>query len=327
VETENVNKMKIYYRYRVSVVMPCYNADKYIGEAIQSIINQSLADWELIIIDDGSTDDTIEKIKMFKDLRIKLIQLKKNYGNYYARNIGIKASSGKYLAMFDSDDISHLNRLELQYDYLESRPRTGAIGTSFHYIDSQGVKTGFEDRACGSSVFKVHLISNNFMLQSTIFIRSHLVEKYKLMYSTNYVYASDYDFVFQCSKYFKIYNLADYCVSYRVHYQNITHSKRVLQQECAFQIRRDILNYYFGDILSASELRFVNELFQDNRSELNLSYVESIFNKMLMFNMKSKSLKNTELYKFLYKEFTVLAYKQVAQRTERVNQPYPEENR
>ncbi|MGJ1432282.1 glycosyltransferase family 2 protein [Sphingobacterium spiritivorum] len=294
------------YRYKVSVIMPCYNSGAYIKQAIQSLVDQSLEDWELIIIDDGSTDDSIVKVKSFNDKRIKLIQLEKNQGNYYARNVGIKVSSGKYIAMFDSDDVCHVNRLEIQYDHLQKKPKTGAIGSGFYFMDSDGITKAVQNRQCTASEFKINIINNNGMLQSTIFIRSHLIRKYKLMYNTLYTYASDYDFVFQCSKYFQIYNLADYCVFYRVHLNNITNSKGALQREYAFQIRWEILNYYFGKEFTVRELEFLNTIFHSQKHKIDLSYVESLFNRMLSFNKKKRLLNQTKFYQFLYAKFVML---------------------
>src|SRR5690606_38731871 len=116
---------------KISIIMPAFNSDKFINSAIESVLKQTFDDWELLIVDDGSQDNTVDAILSFRDNRIKLIRLDKNYGNYHARNIGIRASSSKYVAMFDSDDICHSNRLEIQYNFLEKRKDIGAIGTNF----------------------------------------------------------------------------------------------------------------------------------------------------------------------------------------------------
>jgi glycosyltransferase involved in cell wall biosynthesis len=87
------------YKTRISVIMPCYNAQKYISIAIGSILNQTFSDFELIIINDGSTDNTHLEIKRFIDKRIKYIQFPKNKGNYYARNVGMKRAIGKYISV------------------------------------------------------------------------------------------------------------------------------------------------------------------------------------------------------------------------------------
>lgn len=99
----------------ISVIMPCYNVEKYINEGIESVLNQTFTDFELIIIDDGSTDQTWSICNNYKDSRIKLHKLKTNKGNYFARNLGLMYSKGNFIAMLDADDSSHPKRLEIQH--------------------------------------------------------------------------------------------------------------------------------------------------------------------------------------------------------------------
>ena len=89
----------------VSIIMPAYNSEKFITEAIESVLNQKHTNWELIIINDGSTDNTINKVEQFtRDKRIRLLNIE-NSGVSFARNLGIKTSKGKYISFLDSDDI------------------------------------------------------------------------------------------------------------------------------------------------------------------------------------------------------------------------------
>ena len=94
--------------------MPCYNAERYVGFAIKSILDQSCRNFELIAIDDGSTDNTDEKIRNLQDPRIRYIGLRENSGNYVARNIGIKAANGTYICVMDADDIAMPDRIKTQ---------------------------------------------------------------------------------------------------------------------------------------------------------------------------------------------------------------------
>ncbi|WP_272672291.1 MULTISPECIES: glycosyltransferase family 2 protein [unclassified Providencia] len=104
----------------VSIIMPCYNAEQYIKESINSVINQTYKNFELIIIDDLSTDRSIDIIKSFNDDRIKLIQLTQNGGAGVARNTGIEAACGRFIAFLDSDDLWRPNKLEIQLEYMLS---------------------------------------------------------------------------------------------------------------------------------------------------------------------------------------------------------------
>jgi glycosyltransferase involved in cell wall biosynthesis len=123
---------------RVTVLMPAYNAGKYIGEAIQSILDQSFQDFEILIIDDGSTDNTRDIIKSFKDLRIRIIEQQVCKGVSRSLNAGLQAAKGRYIARFDADDICFPKRLERQVHFLDTRPDYILIGTDAEYISENG---------------------------------------------------------------------------------------------------------------------------------------------------------------------------------------------
>ena len=116
---------------RVSVVMPAYNAEKYIGEAIDSILNQTFTDFEFIIIDDGSSDRTADIVKSYSDPRIRLLANERNSGIVASLNRGIQKATGKYIARMDADDYSRLDRIKKQVDFLDNHPEVIALGTSF----------------------------------------------------------------------------------------------------------------------------------------------------------------------------------------------------
>ncbi|HCN82257.1 MAG TPA: hypothetical protein DIT07_01365, partial [Sphingobacteriaceae bacterium] len=121
----------------VTVLMPAYNAEKNIAEAISSVLQQTFSDFELLIINDGSTDDTEKIIRSFSDPRIVVIN-QTNHGVAAALNTGLKYSKAKYIARFDADDICFPDRLQTQFFYMESNPEFGVIGSSVNYTDMNG---------------------------------------------------------------------------------------------------------------------------------------------------------------------------------------------
>jgi glycosyltransferase involved in cell wall biosynthesis len=133
-----------YVSPKISVVMPVYNAEKYLDESIQSILNQSFVDFEFIIINDGSKDNTKNIIERYKkkDKRIILINNVKNLGLQISLNKGLKVARGKYIARMDADDISLKERFNIQVNYLESNPDIYLIGGSAIVIDEGGNKLG-----------------------------------------------------------------------------------------------------------------------------------------------------------------------------------------
>jgi glycosyltransferase involved in cell wall biosynthesis len=122
---------------KVTVLMPAYNTEDYIAEAITSILAQTFTDFEFIIVNDGSTDNTEKIIRSFKDPRIVLIQ-QPNGGVSNALNTGLKNARGKYIARFDADDICLKDRLEVQYQFMVSNPDYVLVGSDADYIDVHG---------------------------------------------------------------------------------------------------------------------------------------------------------------------------------------------
>jgi GT2 family glycosyltransferase len=122
---------------RVTVLMPAYNAGKYIADAIRSVLDQSFADFELLIVDDGSTDNTVDIVNSFTDPRIRL-QIQSNKGISVALNAGLKASRGYYIARFDADDICFPQRLARQVTFLDAQPACLVVGSDAEYISENG---------------------------------------------------------------------------------------------------------------------------------------------------------------------------------------------
>ncbi len=119
----------------ISVVMPVYNGAKYLKEAIESVLNQSFKDFELILINDGSTDSSESIIKSFDEPRIVYLNNGGNLGLSKSFNKGIIAAKGTYIARMDADDVSLPNRFEIQLDYLDTHPNIGVIGTNIILIN------------------------------------------------------------------------------------------------------------------------------------------------------------------------------------------------
>lgn len=126
---------------KVSVIMSAYNSAHHLLPALDSILYQTYEDFELLIVDDGSSDDTIKIVESYKDARIKLIK-QTNHGLVYSLNKAIKLAQGEYLARHDSDDISNRNRFEKQVDWLDTSKDNGLVGSFFAYIDEDNNTTG-----------------------------------------------------------------------------------------------------------------------------------------------------------------------------------------
>ena len=156
---------------KVSVVMSVYNGEKYLRESIESILNQTLSDFEFIIINDGSTDNSLDILKSYKDDRIVIID-QKNTGLGKALNNGINESKGKYIARMDADDISMPERLKLQYEFLEKHPEFLPVGSNVEVIDEDSNYVYTSDQLLNWKEIKDKLPLDPFYHSSAMFLRS-----------------------------------------------------------------------------------------------------------------------------------------------------------
>ena len=225
------------YPCPVSVIMPVFNTEKYVSDAISSILNQTFFDFEFIIINDGSTDNSMAIIQSFTDDRMTVVQNEKNIGNYPSRNRGIGMAKGKYIAVMDSDDIALPDRLWKQHDYMENNPSTLATGTQFEFLGNDG--NNFKvNRPVSYHAICAGLLDNNYIVHPSLFIRSEAVKQLG-GYDEQYTYSSDYDLVCRLSLIGKIENLKDKCLRYRWHPGQISQSKSLAQKEFADKIRQN----------------------------------------------------------------------------------------
>lgn len=174
----------------ISVVMPVCNNEKYVYDAIKSVLKQSFVDFELIIPDFGSTDNTLSIAGSFKDKRIHIANNAHNYIN--ALNSGLEFASGKYVALMCADDMMHVDRLKIQYALLEAEPTIAVSGTWIKQICSK-VSTGSTTKGPIGLIDNPLLtfLQGNCLLHPTIMLRKSFLIKHELHYE-NYPYAEDF---------------------------------------------------------------------------------------------------------------------------------------
>lgn len=221
----------------VSVVMPAYNGEKYIGEAIESVLNQTYSNWELVIVEDCSTDGTLKVIRGYRDERIKLFCNTEHIGIAATTNRAIENSRGKYIALLDDDDVSEKERLQLQVDYLEAHPEIDILGGGFSWIDGESRFTGYhrEPRRNPNYIKAMLLLGNLDFANSTAMIRSDFLRNNHLFYKENCYGMQDYRFYIDASKVGKISSIPNFVLRYRVHGENETKRN---QRECVEQRAR-----------------------------------------------------------------------------------------
>lgn len=206
---------------KISAIMPAYNAEKYIGEAIESILNQTFADFEFIIIDDGSTDGTKKIIKEYDDPRIVLLENEKNSGIVVALNKGLDAAKGEYIARMDSDDISLPERFEKQVAFLESHPETVALGVGIRTFGEniEGVDMPAE---CNPQKSRIDLIFSPCIAHPTAMIRASVLKENNIKYDGKYVGTEDYALWWELSRYGDVHSLQEILFKYRIHTNQVS---------------------------------------------------------------------------------------------------------
>lgn len=212
----------------VSVIMPVYNAAKYLQKAIDSILHQTLSDFELIIVNDCSTDNSEAIIKGYSDPRIKYIIQPKNAGVVVAMNRGLQAATATYVAVMHADDISFSERLAKEFSYLEMHPETAVVAGFIENINEAEKPVGKwdEDRKNTTAAqIKAEMIKGNCIAHPTVMMRTDVVKQYGYTSSPNHKgYAvEDYPlWLHLLADGYVIEKIAEPLLYYRVHTQSAT---------------------------------------------------------------------------------------------------------
>lgn len=205
---------------KVTVLMSVYNGEKYLHEAIDSILNQTFSDFEFIIVDDGSTDMTNNIIRSYKDTRIKVLKNPTNIGLTKSLNIGLQKAKGEYIARMDADDISFPERLCKEVNYLDHNPKYAVVGTFAEIIDSESNEIGKEERPTSSFQIKKLLKVGNCFAHGSVMIRKKYLYETGF-YDETFKRSQDYDLWLRMAQKFQLANIPQYLYAWRNHRDNI----------------------------------------------------------------------------------------------------------
>lgn len=240
----------------ISVLMLAYNAEKYIGEAISSILQQSYSDFELIIYNDGSTDQTAAIVGSFADARIRFIDNDVNRGLSHARRASLQEAKGKYVAVLDSDDIAMPHRLKIPYTYMEAHPDVALCGGNAILIDEHGQANGglLHKPYKARDLLGIFFFNNIFVNSSTMFRRDIAlrVGGYRDMEQ-----AEDYDLFVRIADQYHIHTFNEALVYYRLHSNNTSLKNKDIAIALLKTIKKQQLRMLgvddekFGDVFDA----------------------------------------------------------------------------
>jgi len=212
----------------LSVIMPAYNSEDFIQEAVLSVVNQTFQDFVLIIVDDASTDKTVRIIKKLQRKfphKIKLIELKQNLncGGDKPANEGLKHATGRYVARMDADDVADPTRFEKQINFLKDNPHVFLVGSCAYVIDKTGKIIGEKNEPLDSeAIYKAYFGFHPLVHPTCMFkrkLRNGSAFSYEIKHSANNDYYTFYKLI--CQGY-KFVNLEEKLVKYRIHNHNAT---------------------------------------------------------------------------------------------------------
>lgn len=221
----------------LSVIMPIQNCANYVSDAIKSILGQTMVNFELIIIDDCSTDSTNKVVTSFNDNRIKFIRNNLPLGICDCLNYGISLAQGKYIVRMDGDDISEPDRFHYQFEFMEANPEVGLLGTWYTIMDcNTKVQLPLEHNQIIFDMLEYCPIAH-----PTVFIRRAIIDSLSRLYDANYVYAEDYELWSRISQITKVANLPYYLLKYRKHDMQSSKRYSFQQQQTSQLIRKELL--------------------------------------------------------------------------------------
>ena len=227
---------------RVTVLMPTYNVAPYVREAIESVLRQSYRDFELLVIDDCSTDETVDVVRGINDERIHIVQNEKNVGLAENLNRGLALIDSELVARMDGDDIAEPYWLEHEVAILDSHPEVGICSGGFERFGTVKSLVRFPEHhedCMANMLFECSVIVPTF--------RISLYHDHGLRYSTESFPAEDYRFWAECLRVTKIYNLQETLFHYRMHPTQICTARREEQQQKVAAVRLFMLEWLSPD--------------------------------------------------------------------------------
>lgn len=225
----------------ISVLLPVFNSEQYLKDTINSVLSQTFTDFELIIINDGSTDASESIIKSYSDERILLVNNEENLGLIKTLNKGLGICRGKYIVRMDSDDIMIETRLEDQFKFMEKHPEIIASGTALRRI---GRLSGSYFPPKTDKLIRETLFLGSPIPHPTAIIRREILCKYNIEYDINYLHLEDYELWYKLSSYGKLANLNKRLLLYRISETQISTKYNNKQERGKKEFRKQIYNEY-----------------------------------------------------------------------------------
>lgn len=268
---------------KVSVIIPTYNRAHLIERSIRSVLRQTYQDFELLIVDDGSTDNTKEIVESIKDERIRYIRCDKNGGASKARNIGIQEAQYSYIAFQDSDDEWHPDKLEKQMQVmLEAPENMGLVYCEYHYNGLNGIDDVCPDRAIPNEqkegdIFP-QLLAGNMIGTPTILMKKECFDEVG-MFNEKFPCMEDYELVLRIARRYRIKFIPEVLMEVYANYQSVTNNlEGFLTTRCilAGAYKKELLEYGMFDTIVGSIIEKAKEF---HLQDSIVAYLETVMSR------------------------------------------------
>ncbi|WP_293892556.1 glycosyltransferase family 2 protein [Flavobacterium sp.] len=223
----------------ITVLMPVYNCERFIQQAIESVLNQTYSNFEFLIIDDCSTDQTISFIKKYNDSRINFIEKPINSGYTISLNLGFKIAKGKYIARMDGDDICVPTRFEKQVLFLEENPDVIVCGSLSKILGTNTIMIVPENH----EEIKLAMLKANCIIHPSVMIQKKSIDEFSIVYDTSKEPAEDYDLWVRLAILGSLYNLQEVLLHYRMYDEQVSNVRNENQKKIAKECRLKLLNH------------------------------------------------------------------------------------
>ncbi|MDO8527452.1 MAG: glycosyltransferase [Deltaproteobacteria bacterium] len=273
----------------ITVLMTVYNNGKYLREAIQSVLAQTFRDFEFLIIDDASQDNSVEIIKEFEDKRIRLVLQEKNLGQTPSLNHGLELAKGEYVARIDADDIAHPERIEKQFEFAKAAPANfAAVGACFTFIDSNGRSIFSPKATCEATDMVWHLLFTSPIAHPSAFLKKEAVVSVG-GYDPRFRYVQDQILWTRLLfKNFGIYNMEGLpLMQVRLHPDSATHKGKEAREKEAVLALKEVLESLFGFKIDAEEAKDFHNLMTGSApldkqaKEKSVAWLQKCYQKLL----------------------------------------------
>ena len=299
----------------VSVIMSNYNTpEEYLRPAIESILTQTYKNFEFIIIDDCSTDNSLSIIESYTDDRIKVIKNEQNLGITKSLNRALSVAKGEFVARMDADDISFESRFEKQVEFLRSHPDHIVCGTGVELIGDWQTKHSSKvicRKIPDKETFQIHLLFGNYpnIVHPTAMFNHNMLLEHNIIYNENYPLAQDYRMWISCSEVAECANISETLLYYRVHNKAVSSDKKELQRNIAIQIMQEQLNKLHLELDEVYAEIHNDFLFSRKPYDIRC---KKWIKTLLKQNKKCKIYNQKKMKKILWKKWTEISYYGIA---------------